>query len=198
MDRREYIRQTAAILGLSLTGISASEILSSCQKASNLDWKPRFFTPAQAEVISEIAETILPKTNTPGAKELAIPQFIDVIIKQTMGKEAQAAFGKELDEFEKEVKDNFGSGFIKLSDEQKTEYLSKLDKEKPKSGMSMWGINLEPDAPKPTFFKKIKGMVLWGYYTSEEVGKNIFRYDPIPGIYEPCIALDGKNSWSGD
>jgi hypothetical protein len=198
MDRREYIRQTAAILGLSLTGISASEILTSCQKASNLDWKPLFFTPVQAEIIAEIAETILPETATPGAKSLAVPQFIDVIIAKTMSKDAQMTFLEELKTFDDVAKERAGKKFLAMSVEERQQYLTELDKEKPRSGMSMWGINLEPDAPKPSFFKKIKGMVLWGYYTSKEVGKNIFRYDPIPGIYEPCIPLEGKNAWSGD
>lgn len=198
MNRRDYLKQTTTLLGLTLTGFSASEILSSCQSTNYVDWKPLFFKPAHAAIIGEIAETILPKTNTPGAKDLAVPQFIDAIVHHTMGKESQAALVKEIEDFEKEVKSNFGNGFVKLTTEQKAEYLSKLDLEKPKSGMSMWGINLEPDAPKPTFFKKIKGLVLWGYYTSEEVGKNIFRYDPIPGIYEPCIALNDQNAWSGD
>lgn len=198
MDRREYFRQTAAILGLSLTGISASEILSSCQKASNLDWKPLFFTPAQVEIIAEIAETILPETATPGAKSLAVPQFIDVIIAKTMAKDAQTTFLEELKNFDDVAKERFGKKFLAMSAEQRQQYLTELDKEKPRSGMSMWGINLEPDAPKPSFFKKIKGLVLWGYFTSEEAGKNIFRYDPIPGIYEPCSPLEGKNAWSGD
>lgn len=198
MDRREYIKQTVAALGLTLTGISAAEILSSCQKRSSLEWKPIFFRSKHAEIIAEIAETILPKTATPGAKDLAVPQFIDAIVAKTMNSEAQKGLVAEIEDFEKAVKSKYGKGFASLSNDQKLEYLTILDQEKPRSGMSMWGINLEPDAPKSTFLKKIKGMVLWGYYTSEEAGKNIFRYDPIPGIFEPCIPYNEENAWSGD
>ena len=70
MNRRDYIKNTAAALGLTLTGISMSEMLLSCQTQAKLDWKPVFFTNNQAALIVEIAETILPKTKTPGAKEM--------------------------------------------------------------------------------------------------------------------------------
>lgn len=198
MDRREYIQNTLAVLGIALSGVSATELLSACQQVNKLEWKPVFFKPAHAEILAEIAEVILPTTDTPGAKELAVPQFIDSIVKHTMGKESQDTLVKEMEDFEKAVKSKYKTGFVSLSKDQKIEYLTVLDKEKPRSGMSMWGINLEPEGPKPTFFKKIKGMVLWGYFTSEEVGKNLFRYDPIPGIYEPCIPLNDGNAWSGD
>jgi hypothetical protein len=62
--------------------------------------------------------------------------------------------------------------------------------------MSMWGINLEPDAPKPTFFKIIKSLTIFGFYTSEEIGRNVLSYDPVPGEYIACMPLNGQNAWT--
>jgi hypothetical protein len=196
MNRREYIKNTAAALGLTLTGISMSEILVSCQMQSKLDWKPAFFTNNQAALIAEIAETILPKTKTPGAKDMGVPQFIDKIVNDTMDQDGQKAFIDGLESFENDVKSEYNLDFISISAERKKEYLENLDKEKPRSGLTMWGITLEKDAPKPTFFKTIKALTLFGFFTSEEIGRNVLAYDPVPGEYIGCMPLNGQNSWT--
>jgi hypothetical protein len=196
MNRREYIKNTATALGLTITGFSLTDILVSCQKQANLNWKPTFFTNNQAALIAEIAETILPKTQTPGAKELAVPQFIDKMVKDTMDSDAQQNLLDGLDEFEKNAKLKYSKPFMELSSDQKIELLNQLDKEKPKSGISMWGIALEKNPPKPTFFKIIKGLTLFGFYTSQEIGQNVLAYDPIPGEYIACMSLGEQNAWN--
>jgi hypothetical protein len=196
MNRRNYIKNTAAALGLTLTGISMSEMLLSCQTQTKLDWKPAFFTNNQAKLIAEIAETILPKTKTPGAKEMAVPQFIDKMVKETMDEASQKNLIEGIDSFEEGVKAKYNTDFISLKPNQRQEFLEKLDKDKPRSGLSMWGIALEKDVPQPTFFKTIKGLTLFGFYTSEEIGRNVLVYDPVPGEYIGCMPLKGQNSWT--
>jgi hypothetical protein len=196
MNRRDYIKNTAAVLGISLVGISMSEIFVSCKKAANLDWKPMFFTKSQAALLAEIAETILPKTKTPGAKEMGVPQFIDKMVQETMDEVSQKSLLEGLESFEDEVKSKYNTDFTSLNADQKKTFLEKLDKEKPRSGLSMWGIDLEKNAPRPTFFKIIKGLTLFGFYTSEEIGRNVLVYDPVPGKYIGCMPLNGQNSWT--
>jgi Gluconate 2-dehydrogenase subunit 3 len=196
MNRRDYIKNTAAALGLSLAGISISELLISCQKEAKISWKPVFFSNQQAALIAEIAETILPKTQTPGAKEMAVPQFIDKIVKETMNEASQKSLVEGLDLFETDVKTKYGTDFLSLDSAQKQTFLEKLDEEKPRSGLTMWGIALENDAPEPTFFKIMKGLTLFGFFTSEEIGKNVLVYDPVPGEYIGCMPLKGQNSWT--
>jgi hypothetical protein len=196
MNRRNYIKNTATMLGISLVGVSLSEILVSCRKEVSLNWKPIFFTNQQAALIAEMAETILPKTKTPGAKEMAVPQFIDKMVKDTMDEEAQKSLISGLEEFENGVKEKFGKDFLDLTQDQRTEYLTQIDKDKPRSGLGMWGIVLEKDSPQPTFFKIIKSLTLFGFYTSEEIGQKVLAYDPVPGEYIACMPLNGQNAWN--
>lgn len=196
MNRREYIKNTASVLGLSLTGISMSEILLSCQKDAKIGWKPVFLNNNHAATIAEIAETILPKTKTPGAKEMGVPQFIDKMIKETMDSESQKKLIEGLDQFDEDAANKYGKPFLELDQKSRIDYLSKLDKEKPRSAMNMWGINLEKNPPKPTFFKTIKSLTLMGFYTSEEIGRNVLVYDPVPGNYIGCMPLKNQNSWT--
>lgn len=196
MNRREYIKNTALALGLGVSGIALSEIFVSCAKDANLTWKPVFLSPNQAATIAEITETILPKTKTPGAKELGVPQFIDKMVNDTMDAAGKEAFVKDLEAFDNNCKAKYGKTFVELDPAKREEYLLALDKESPRSGMSLWGINLEPDAPKPTFYKKVKGMTLFGFYTSESIGKNVLVYDPVPGDYIACMPLKEQNAWN--
>ena len=196
MKRRDYIKNTAAALGLTLTGVSLSEIMVSCKKEASLNWKPVFFTNDQAALVGEIAETILPKSKTPGAKEMGVPQFIDIMVNETMDKDSQEIFLLDLRAFDDYSKFMYKKSFLDLPEKQRIEYLTKLDKEKTRSGLSMWGIALEKDAPQPNFFKKIKGLTLMGFYTSEKIGKEVLVYDPVPGEYIGCFPLKNQNAWT--
>jgi len=40
------------------------------------------------------------------------------------------------------------------------------------------------------FFKMLKDLTYEGYFTSEKVGKEVLRFDPIPGSYQGCIPLE--------
>ena len=52
----------------------------------------------QEALLAEIAETIIPKTDTPGAKELGIHQFVLTMVDDCMKKDDQVNFMNGLDE----------------------------------------------------------------------------------------------------
>src|ERR687884_538244 len=72
MNRRELLKLVAALTGGAVAGgeIFLSGCNSSDQKLAGL------FTTADISFFDEIAETILPKTNTPGAKDAAVGKFM--------------------------------------------------------------------------------------------------------------------------
>jgi hypothetical protein len=196
MNRREYIKNTALALGLGVSGVAFSEIFIACAKDAKLTWKPVFLSQNQAATIAEIAETILPKTKTPGAKELGVPQFIDKMVNDTMDAAGKEKFVKDLEAFDEVCKDKYGKNFVELEPAKCEAYLLELEKDNPRSGMNLWGINLEPDAPKPTFYKTVKSLTLFGFYTAESIGKNVLVYDPVPVDYIACMPLNGQNAWN--
>lgn len=196
MKRQEFLKNTVSGLGLAISASSMSAIFISCAKEAKLSWKPIFLKPNQAETIAEIAETILPKTNTPGAKEMGVPQFIDKMVKDTFDKKGQEEFLKGLEIFENECNSKYGKSFMELSQKEREEFLMMQETENPKSGMNLWGINLEPNAAPATFYKKVKSLTLFGYYTSQTIGEKIFAFDPVPGPYIACMQLNGQNAWN--
>ena len=71
MDRREALRKTAMLMGAAVSASTVAAFLYGCKGRPDLTYKPVFFNEDQAVLISEAAEIILPKTDTPGAKRLA-------------------------------------------------------------------------------------------------------------------------------
>ncbi len=196
MKRNEFLKNTAATLGLAISTSSMSAIFVSCAKEAKLNWKPIFLKSNQAATIAEIAETILPKTKTPGAKDLAVPQFIDKMLNDTFDKNGQNEFVKGLETFESQCDSKYGKPFIELSQKEREEFLMIQEAENPKSGMSLWGINLEPNAAPATFYKNVKNLTLFGFYTSQQIGEKVLAFDPVPGPYIACMSYSGENAWN--
>lgn len=176
------------MFGFVVSSTALSNFMISCnpsKKKHNLS----FFNDEDYELISSISETILPKTNTPGATEVGVPDFIDKFIFHCFDDNGKKELKSGLQNFSDKCKADYGKNFLSLSNEEKHSYLMKHQQEAPRTGMSLWGINLEPDAPKPTFYKQIKGLTLFGYFTSETIGKDHLDYQPVPGEFLACIPV---------
>jgi hypothetical protein len=112
MDRREALKRTAWIMGGVVSAPAIMGILKGCTAKPVVDWKPVFLTSDQAVLVSEVAEIIIPKTDTPGAKEANVPYFIDQMLKDVYSTEDQDRFTKGLQEFDDAAKKEYGDPFI--------------------------------------------------------------------------------------
>lgn len=197
MTRRDALKTSGLVLGYAVSGTALSALFARCRaEAKKADWKPVFLSPEQAYTIGEITETILPKTDTPGAKDLGVPQFIDLMIKELLSPEDQADFVAGLKKLESDCEDACGKPFADCSVQQREEFLLKLDNEAAKSPPSVWGITLAPPSPTP-FYRRLKSLTLFGYFSTEKVGTEILSYDPIPGEYIGCLpASEVGNAWT--
>ena len=67
-------------------------ILKGCKAKPTLDWKPSFLSEEQGLLVSQVSDIIIPKTETPGAKDVGVPGFIDEMLKEVYSKEDQDKF----------------------------------------------------------------------------------------------------------
>jgi len=83
---------------------------------------------------------------------------------------------------------------LNASDREKV--LQAAEKNSGKFSPGVWGTAVGKQEPIG-FYRSIKSMAIWAYFSSEEIGKNVLAYDPIPGTYEPCIPVsEVGNRWS--
>jgi hypothetical protein len=190
MNRRDYLKYTTSLMGYTIGGSTLVSIVQAC--SSPPQNSSTFFTPVEYDLVHEIAGTILPESDTPGALSMKVPQFIEMLCLQVFTKEDGNTIKKGLIEFEEACKKRYNRAFSDLDKNVKEAHLIELDKESDHFPISMWGINLEPN-PKPiTFYRKFKSMVLQGYFTSEKIGKEILVYKPVPGQFVGCIEYNGE------
>jgi hypothetical protein len=196
MNRRSALKKASVLAGSAVAIPSFFSLLQSCKSENRLGWQPLFFTETEAKTIAAILDMILPRTDTPGALDVKSDIFIDKVIAKTYNEEAQAKMRSEIAAFNSECEKSFGNTFAELNPSDKEKVLQAAEANSGKFSPGVWGT---PVGKQETigFYRSIKSMAIWAYFTSEEIGKNVLAYDPIPGTYEPCMPLsEGQNRWS--
>ncbi|TXK49371.1 gluconate 2-dehydrogenase subunit 3 family protein [Pontibacter qinzhouensis] len=186
MDRREALKAVGLLMGGAMIG---GDLLMSCtSKATKVN---DLFDQDQVAFLNEVADTILPATSTPGAKEAGVGHLMAVMVQDCYPAEDQKVFMNGITELDKVSKKEFGSKFMDLSAQDRTKLLTALDEEQ-KNYMR----EKAPEAPNH-YFRMMKELTLFGYFTSEIGSTKALRYDPIPGRYDACIPYKkGDRAWA--
>lgn len=192
MDRREAIKRTSVLLGGTLSAPVIAGLMKGCTPAGEvIDWKPVFFTDEQAKAISVIADVFIPTTDTPGAKEVGVPQFIDTMANLTYDEEYQGKLRNGLDEFLNMIKTEKQKPFDELDAEVKIQLVGDLNKE------AVATVPLPPPEER-SFLLLIKELIILGYCMSEVGASKVLQYDPVPGAYIGCVPYEevGGKQWA--
>jgi gluconate 2-dehydrogenase gamma chain len=184
MNRREALQRAAWVLGYTISVPTMSAVLNGCTAKPELGFTPSFLTADQAALVAEVSEIIIPKTDTPGAKDVGVPQFIDTLVRDCYKKEDQENFLKGLDEFDKGAKDAYGDAFVDLDAEKQVEYVTKVHSD---MIAATKGVDMR-DKPRP-FMHSMKELTVVGFFTSEPGATQVLQYEPVPGAYKGCIPL---------
>ena len=196
MDRRSALKKAGVLAGSAVAIPSFFSLLQSCKSETRLGWQPLFFTEIEAKTIAAILDMILPRTDTPGALDVKSDIFIDKVIAKTYDEEAQAKMRSEIAAFNSECEKNYGNTFIELNASDREKVLQAAEKNSGKFSPGVWGPAVGKQEPIG-FYRSIKSMAIWAYFSSEEIGKNVLAYDPVPGTFEPCIPVsEVGNRWS--
>ncbi len=200
MDRREAIKKTIFLTGYALTASTVQAVLSGCEPERRMNWTPKYFDAGQAELITHMAETILPRTKTPGALDVGVPAFIELMVQGTFDAEEQQKFAAGLADVDARAQTAYGVSFAQCKAKQQAKLIGQIDAEASADGIAhkeaTKGKRLEDD-PYFNFFLTFKSLTLLGYFTSAFVGTKVLSYDPVPGAYKGCIPLEEVgNAWS--
>ncbi|NHF59493.1 gluconate 2-dehydrogenase subunit 3 family protein [Flavobacteriaceae bacterium TP-CH-4] len=196
MDRRKALKKTGLLAGAAMVAPSFLSIFQSCKQESRLDWQPMFFDENEAKTIAALVDVILPRTDTPGALDVKVDLFIDKVIAMTYVEEAQQAMRSEIATFNANCKQDFGTFFFDLDETDRVAVLEAAEKSSGKFNPGVWGTTVGEQEPIG-FYRSMKSMAIWAYFTSEEIGENVLSYDPVPGTYEGCKPVsEVGNRWS--
>ncbi len=162
-NRRESLKIIGAIGATCAFPFSADELYgqhvhvpAAAQTAQPGPYKAKSFTAVEFETVSQVADRIIPATDTPGAIGAGVPQYIDQVV--SANPEHKRRFQAGLAWIGKESRRRFRKKFVELSEAQQVELLTPLS-EAVDSGR-------ETGAGEK-FFGLVKRLAADGYYTSQ-------------------------------
>ncbi|NNK89512.1 MAG: gluconate 2-dehydrogenase subunit 3 family protein [Saprospiraceae bacterium] len=172
MNRRELLKTSSLLLGYTVTGSTAIAVLNGCSADTSADWAPVNFDIDQFKLVSSIAETIIPATETPGAIDAGVDRFIDALM--TAFDESEVLNYKEaILKIENISNEKFKQSYTKCNKDQRHQILDTL----------INGTTSDKQA-----FQKIRETVIVGFCISEIGANQFLNYDPIPGApYQGCV-----------
>ena len=189
MNRRKAIRDILLVAGFTAVA------------GGGYEWRHINGKPAIAdldkymELLSELAETIIPATNTPGAKDAKVGEFIYKMVVDCADVRAQNKFLYGLHDLEEYCHNKYGLSFIKCTVPQREETLLYFEKKGKRHG----GIigKVQHKFMGDPFFETLKNYSVIGYATSLPGATQGFAYDLIPGSYDANVPLKpGQRSWA--
>jgi gluconate 2-dehydrogenase gamma chain len=191
MDRREAIKRSILALGFAISAPAIMGVLKGCKPVPELTYSPEFFTTDQATLIGELSEIILPRTTTPGAKDVGVPGFIDRLLGAVYSKEDQDKFIKGLTEFNEDAKRTYNDAFVELDRATQIAFVKRHHDNalstSASSGAKGWW-NAGGGAEKP-FILKVKELTILGFFTSKVGANEVLQYNPVPGPFKGCVPL---------
>ncbi|NQX87443.1 MAG: gluconate 2-dehydrogenase subunit 3 family protein [Halioglobus sp.] len=203
MNRREFL-QCAAIMVSGVTAAQHGFSLTEEQQvylATAPDYNSKdveYFSPAQKKIVAAMAEVVIPRTDTPGAIDAGVPQFIELLAADWLNAEERAIFEAGLTAIETEVPQTYGKPFDQLDTATQLKIMEELEGEASDSDWYKFGnVQREfiSDAP---FICQIKELTIYGFFTSEVGSKQVLRYDPMPMAFDGNYPLSkDDSSWAG-
>lgn len=194
MNRRKAIKNVTFLLGGAISASTLSALNTGCSSIWG-DNDPITFTDSQKTLVAEIADTIIPANDVPGAKAAGVGAFIVMMMKDCYTHDVQKIFIKGLEKVDKISDSSFDKPFIELSNMERVGVLEQLSNEAKIQKERNISADLK-DAP-PHFFQLAAELTYLGYYTSEIGATQALRYVHIPGNYESCVPLQpGQRAWA--
>lgn len=189
MDRRGYLK---TVLSVGVAGVTSFSLFKWFDLNKRVDpgklWDKR-------AIIAEIAELIIPETDTPGAKSVGVDLYIiEVMINCNLVRQ-QHKFYAGLEDLESYSSNIYNQDFLNCSINQKRAVLQHFADNAEYSSRILNKINNKFFGQ--SFFSKIRNLTVEGFCLSKQGATQALAYDYIPGGFEACIPIQPRQkSWA--
>lgn len=175
IHRREAIERLSLILGGALsTQVTAALMGQVLNEGASVP-----VTQEQTALLAELADVIIPATDTPGAKEAGAEAFIVRVMRDCHPMEEQESFYAGIAGIDEAGRKVHRKPFAELTPDQKNALLR------------------ETAEKNKAFFRRLREMVVTGYFISEIGATRALEYLPVPGRFEGDVPLQpGQKAWA--
>jgi hypothetical protein len=147
------------------------------------------------ELITALAETIIPATDTPGAREAGVGDFIVIMIRDCTDRMSANKFIDGMKDLAQYCRNHFDKPYEQCSASDQQTVLRYFEKKgTPYKGI----IGKAQDAYLGrSFFTTLKQYTVEGYCSSQPGATRGLSYLYVPGSFHGCIFLQpGQRSWA--
>ena len=177
----------AAVTGVAFVGTDALFAGSGARSKSK-------YSDSDIQLFDDVAETILPRTDTPGAKDSAVGRFIARYSEACYEPEHIALLQNGIGDINGQMKKLHGVKFIHAGEEEKRLLLTTMDTQAKQYAQTLGPLS---DDKLPHYFSLLKQLTLMGFFTSELGATRVARYRPVPGKYKGCTPYSkGETFWA--
>ena len=180
MERRDLLRALGAATALSLLPVPAEAAEAWTRALSGLAVADGL-SDAQLALVGAISDTIIPRTDSPSATDVKVPAFVNVMVADNYSDTERATFVAGLDAIDAHVKSR-GAAFGDLDPTGRGAAIESIE-----------GMSDRRSEPARTYWR-LKDLVIYGYFTSEPVMKNVLKVEVMPGKFEGAAPMPAKSA----
>ena len=183
MKRREALKNVSLFISGTLAIPTGSILLNSCSNPSKeLGWNPKYLNDYEAFFLSELANTIIPNTEFPGALAVGVPLEIETYVFNVLEEKNISKFRdglKKLNHFLNNNSSKSSKPFFESNLLEKTKMLNLIQKNK--------------HSEIRIIYMSLKSSVITSYFNSEIGATKVLKYNGpsvVLGSYKGCIPFD--------
>ena len=183
MKRREALKNVSLFVSGTLAIPTGSILLNSCSNPSKeLGWNPKYLNNEEAFFLSELANTIIPNTEFPGALAVGVPLEIETYVFNVLEEKNISKFRdglKKLNDFLNNNSSKSSKPFFESNLLEKTKMLNSIQKNK--------------NSEIRIIYMSLKSSVITSYFNSEIGATKVLKYNGpsvVLGSYRGCVPFD--------
>ena len=181
MQRRDVLRAFGAATALAFL---PHEAVAAWERVATGIRPLDGLTDAQLALVGAIADTIIPRTDTPGATDVGVPAFANIIVSENYTDSDRTAFIAGLDGIDALAK-NAGAPFVDLAPSARAATIETIE------------TSTDRRAEPARTYWRLKGVIVHGYFTSEPVMKQVLKVEIMPGKFDGAAPFAAKPSPRG-
>ncbi len=173
MDRRDLLRAFGAAAALTLLPRDAQAAWTRVARSPGAPL--RALSAAEGAQIGALADVILPRTDSPGATDVGVVAWVDLVVADYYRDEERKQFLEGLAAIDALAQGaTAGAGAYAPSNAAKLiESLESGDRKEP-AHRAWW---------------RLKGLIVHGYFTSEPVQMKVLKVNITPGRFDGCAPV---------
>ncbi len=143
----------------------------------------RLGAPALA-LVASAADTVFPRTDTPGAGDVGVATFIEFFVAENYTDAERSSFVAGLERIEARSRLFTGASFADTTPDWRGELITSMeaDDRRAEPGRTWW---------------RLKELIVYAYFTSEQVTKNVLHYEVMPGRWDPDVIMPERAASGG-